>query len=283
MEQQLNQTLRKLRKAKGLTQELLAERVGVSAQAVSKWEASGYPDAQLLPQIAAALDVTIDELFGNKKEEISLANRILYHLRSLPYEDRINEAYELCLVLCQMNCGDENYAPVSKARRDDMGGAFCQITNDSGILQARLSRNLPYFLLMPEPKEGYGAFLQYEESYTSLFSLLAVPNALRAMFYLESQEQIMFFDADTLVHRLGITRENAEQIIDGMLKQQIVWQADYNNGSKSESIYQFNAGCNFVSLMTFAHILLNRPVHFSHHENSRKRPYLNQNPEASSN
>lgn len=53
------------RKQKGLTQENLAERLGVSPQAVSKWETgAGCPDIALLPEICRHLDLSMDELFG---------------------------------------------------------------------------------------------------------------------------------------------------------------------------------------------------------------------------
>ena len=59
-----------LRKAKGLTQEQLANLVGVSNKAVSKWETDeANPDIGLMPKIAKALDVTIGELFGEALEE----------------------------------------------------------------------------------------------------------------------------------------------------------------------------------------------------------------------
>ena len=54
-----------LRKQKGITQKKLAEELGVTTQAVSKWEnARSCPDIQLLPDIAKIFDVSIDELFG---------------------------------------------------------------------------------------------------------------------------------------------------------------------------------------------------------------------------
>jgi len=57
--------LRRLRLDKGLTQEELAERLGVTGQAVSKWEREEcYPDITLLPGLANCFDVTIDELIG---------------------------------------------------------------------------------------------------------------------------------------------------------------------------------------------------------------------------
>lgn len=53
------------RKALGMTQETLAEKVGVTFQAVSKWEnAQTLPDTALLPSIARELNVSVDKLLG---------------------------------------------------------------------------------------------------------------------------------------------------------------------------------------------------------------------------
>lgn len=55
-----------LRKSKGYTQEDFAELVGVSFQAVSKWErGESYPDITLLPAISKLFNISIDELLGN--------------------------------------------------------------------------------------------------------------------------------------------------------------------------------------------------------------------------
>ena len=66
----LGKRIAALRKEKGLTQEQLAEKVGVSAQAVSKWENDvSCPDITLLPLLADLLGVTVDELLGVKPIE----------------------------------------------------------------------------------------------------------------------------------------------------------------------------------------------------------------------
>lgn len=67
---ELNNKLRSLRTAKGITQEQFAEEIGVSAQAVSKWERGAtMPDISLLPDISVFFGVSIDELFGLTEEK----------------------------------------------------------------------------------------------------------------------------------------------------------------------------------------------------------------------
>jgi len=71
MEQQsMGKRIMQLRKEKGYTQEQLAEMMGVSAQAVSKWENDvSCPDISILPMLAEKLGVTTDELLGVKPIE----------------------------------------------------------------------------------------------------------------------------------------------------------------------------------------------------------------------
>lgn len=67
---EINNKIKQLRHKSGLTQEQLAARLGVSAQAVSKWEnAVAMPDITLLPFIAEVFGVSIDELFDLTVEQ----------------------------------------------------------------------------------------------------------------------------------------------------------------------------------------------------------------------
>ncbi len=61
----IGETIKKLRKEKNITQEALANFIGVSYQSVSKWERyESYPDITLIPSIAAFFGVTTDMLLG---------------------------------------------------------------------------------------------------------------------------------------------------------------------------------------------------------------------------
>ena len=68
-----------LRKMNGFTQESIAEKCGVSRQAITKWEAgSSLPDLYKLVDIAAIFDVSIDELIGGN---------IIYDVREMNMDD----------------------------------------------------------------------------------------------------------------------------------------------------------------------------------------------------
>ena len=61
----IGENIRNFRKKNDLTQEALADRLGVSYQSISRWEnGTTYPDLELIPAIAEVLAVTVDELLG---------------------------------------------------------------------------------------------------------------------------------------------------------------------------------------------------------------------------
>lgn len=94
----LGETIRNLRISKGITQEKFGYEMGVSAQAVSRWEnGATYPDITMLPTIADFFDVTLDALMGRCKElEWKERNEFfqrVYHLQENGQLTQIAEAY----------------------------------------------------------------------------------------------------------------------------------------------------------------------------------------------
>ena len=78
---ELGKKIRQLRQKAQYTQEQLGEKLGVGAQAVSKWEnAVGMPDISLLPALAEVFGVSIDDLFDLTAEQRlnRIENRLAY-------------------------------------------------------------------------------------------------------------------------------------------------------------------------------------------------------------
>ena len=80
MNNQLGLNIKALRKKLHLTQEQFADKIGVSSQAVSKWETGiCYPDISLLPLIAQLFGITIDELLGFSAEtRLDMSDKTTY-------------------------------------------------------------------------------------------------------------------------------------------------------------------------------------------------------------
>lgn len=89
MKLKLGDNLRRLRKERELTQEQFADAIGVSFQAVSRWEnGTAYPDMELLPALSSFFGVSVDALLGCPEvEKEEQAKALLEELHKAACED----------------------------------------------------------------------------------------------------------------------------------------------------------------------------------------------------
>ena len=127
MNETVGKRIASLRKAKGITQEGLAELLGISGQAVSKWENDqNCPDISLLPQLAKVLGVTVDELLSGKQELVS-------SVRLLPEEQRKDIKEMMLRVVVDSSAGDRV--------RINLPMALVQVAIDCGMELPQISGN----------------------------------------------------------------------------------------------------------------------------------------------
>ena len=99
MKKTLGKRIAEQRKIKGLKQEDLAEKLNISAQAVSKWENDqSCPDISILPELSKILGISIDELLTGEKSTPSVS--------ILPQELRKDLSEMTLRVLIESNDGD---------------------------------------------------------------------------------------------------------------------------------------------------------------------------------
>lgn len=101
----------RLRKTHGLTQEQIAQYVGVSKAAVSQWETGlSYPDILLLPKLATYLNVSIDTLLGYQPQMTAaqireIYQRLAHDFATKPFDDvyqkitQLTDEYYSCFAL----------------------------------------------------------------------------------------------------------------------------------------------------------------------------------------
>ncbi|MBQ9746054.1 MAG: helix-turn-helix transcriptional regulator [Clostridia bacterium] len=119
MQVKIGEKIRELRRRDGRTQEQLAMALGVTCQAVSRWESGGgYPDMEAMPAIANYFHVTIDELFGYDgdredriKEILNSADEIMRKYRSL-YKGGLPPEFEECVNMLREGAYDVGLARI---------------------------------------------------------------------------------------------------------------------------------------------------------------------------
>lgn len=119
------------RKQKNLTQEQLAEKLGVSNKTVSKWETGkSMPDYSIIKELCEELCITVAELLdGRESEDVCNENQILDLLRrTQELEKREKTLYGIMLIVMGIALQALSYAFEGSAVKDFVAGLLIGIS-----------------------------------------------------------------------------------------------------------------------------------------------------------
>lgn len=257
----LSAQITKFRKAAHLTQEELGRAVGVSTQAVSRWERGGAPDVTLLPAIADSLHVTVDALFGREESKLEeMPQQLIRWLESIPVRDRLNRLFELLaeayphlasLDSALIDAFQSMPAVLSSCYTRDRTWLRSGLDFDEGLALGIFSQDFPLYLLLPEPPQGYASQLAPVEDYRALFSVLSRDGALEILYYLYSRDQA-YYTTSALSDRTQLPIEQVEPILEAMKECQLLGKTTMETRAGSEPVYVLNDNRGLVPFLYFA-------------------------------
>ncbi|MBQ7336583.1 MAG: helix-turn-helix domain-containing protein [Clostridia bacterium] len=250
----LSQNIKRLRSERNLTQEQLASALGVSAQAVSKWETSEtYPDGALLVPLAEALAVSLDELFGHDAASMpDLTKRIIRLIHKTEESERFHLVRDICwqiekgLFDCRMDI-DKEYDPNELRRRHESS----YILDDYGFTVVSNGKE-PFFAVFPEPADGFGDFLDETENLQKIFSALSAPNTLRALIYLYQQPQNYLFEGALLAKVCNIAEDALGKVLEDLLLLQLVTKRELSVNGVTRILYNSYPSHKLIALFLMA-------------------------------
>ena len=193
----IGEQIKKYRVQKKYTQEKLGGMIGVTTQAVSKWERGGTPDAEVLPALADALGVSIDALFGREEQDVQLL--LTKKLSTMPNEEAFRQAFNYCWSFIPGLTGDESFSESfyeaftgHPGQQSDQSPDFlAKLLRDDGLTLARMSNDFRYFFLMVRPHDdGILSHFEGEEAIRQVFALLADKKILKTLYYLYTVSNI---------------------------------------------------------------------------------------------
>lgn len=281
----LGTQIAKYRKAAGITQEELGKAVGVSTQAVSRWECGGAPDVSLLPAIADRLGVTIDTLFGRSEEGVRDIYESLYlWLSAIPQKERMKELYYLLSMTPDLlNDAFKDY-PFDPAlvRQHVLSNAYTTghhllrevFDLDEGLFLTVRGEDCPFYLLMPEPSEGYEPNLFSAGEYRTLFELLGRPGVLDILFFLHRDLYLRSYTARALADRLGKDPEETAALLDAMAKGKLLDTQAIETERGIERIYCREENHGLIPFLFLARWLIDPSNSWRNVWHNRKHPIL---------
>lgn len=271
----ISENVAALRKKKGVTQDELGKALGVSMQAVSRWENGGMPDVALLPGIADYFGVSIDELFGRECGVMRPEDAILSRMNSLTREERMQEGFRLCWEIQRGILGETEFRSHDELNRYmALERAHSRMDFDFGITDMSIGRKQNWFFISPEPECGrYGALYDCER-HTKLFGLLAEPDAYDALFLI-MQREFNPFTVKLLEKTLKITNERAVEILDRFEEFMLVYSSVLELDDEQIRIYNtWMHSIRIIPFLTMAREMVDAPESFVYQSCFRKKPYI---------
>jgi len=236
----LSGNIKRLRLEKNWTQEQLATKLGVSAQAVSKWETSEtYPDGALLVPLANELEVSLDELFGNETVTMAdVSGKIVKLIHNTEAKERFNVARDIGwqiergLFNCRMKI-EKKYDPSEIKNQKNAS----YILDDNGFTIVSNGKE-PFFSVFPQPAEGYGHFLNDKDDLQKIFAALSHTDTMNALIYLYHRTENYVFEGSVLAKDCEIPNDKIDAVLDDLLLLKVMWKQNLTiNGEKRVLYY----------------------------------------------
>ena len=279
----LGTQIAKFRKVAGITQEELGKAVGVSTQAVSRWECGGAPDVSLLPAIADQLGVPIGALFGRKEGSAEDMYESLHNwLCAIPQEKRMKEFYRLLSITPDLLNGtfsDRPFDPeekrfVSPSAYTAEGHLMREVFDmEEGLLLAIRAEDCPFYLMMPEPTGGYESNLFSTEEYQAFFKLLGRPGVLEVLLFFHRR----FYRPSTalaLAHYMGMELEGMAPLLEDMAKGKLLDAQEIETERGAEQVYSLRGTRGLIPLLFLARWIMGTSGSWRNLWCSRGRPML---------
>lgn len=258
MQSILGVKIKEFRTKKGITQEELGQLVGVTTQAVSKWERGGTPDAELLPPIARALGVSIDALYDMEQDTGSrLEDFIIEELYSKEDEEAFQRAVSLCIAiemgLFKLDAlKNKAVGEMLDAVNDEQNHEyFSTLVSNEGLVRTRLSQNGRYFFMMPEPEGGYCDFLENIDGLSQIFATLSDADALKILFFMYQRNHKQI-SAQLIAESVGVSEEKVEKIMEQLAEINIASCSEVEMIEGDVKAYSVRREATLLPLLTFA-------------------------------
>ena len=245
-------TIAKLRHEKQAKQEELANYVGVSIQAVSKWENGGTPDIDLLPQIADFFGTSIDALFGRKPIESGYLWHSLVEAVS-DSDDKLEKAFNVCQMLVQALQADNNSCEPETIElgKDGLTEQLISVQRNCGFAELVVTHEIPYFLIIPDYSDSKAKLFDMD-SLPFLFADLGDVRFFKTLVYLNSRDSNKAFSSNLLVNKLGFTESEAKFTIEKLLRYHLLSSTTVEIDEEESIMYNLERCNAFNAMLRFA-------------------------------
>ncbi len=272
-----------LRKAHGLTQEALGERLGISGQAVSKWEKGGIPDTYFLPLLADIFSVSTDELLGIEPTFNACNKKKIFSQLSNAFADDESDVADGCFeaIWSVLQGADPSrYACFQDIQTKYDGDKVInsKYFSNEGMAYLSFNKNFP-ILLSVNVADGLTEKLMSNENLWKLLDDLGNIEFRRLLLYSQSLEDTNenLLTIDYLSETLNIKEDHMQKLLDKFISYSLMKKHTAKINGKKINLYIINNNPYILPMLMIVSLICSSPSeeHSIRSHFSRNNPYFN--------
>ena len=265
--------IQELRRKKGATQAEMGEALGVSSQAVSRWENQvGTPDIDSLPSIADYLGVTIDELFSHTTEMTldKIAAALQDEVASSKDDELFEKSYSMCENIALGAVAQIKQNP-DHLRQAGKYNAFA--LRDGGFVKLRKQDDFNFFFLLSQ-NDGFKERVDRNtDDLVAFFRVLSDKTTFEIFAFLYTRTSIPF-TLDYIKKSLGLSAKEAERGIDALIGAHMVEKGELETADGMIAVYSAYLDAAFVGMLVFAIDLVGQNNEYYARSRKREKPLI---------
>ena len=245
--------IKELRIEKGITQEELAIKLNISTQAVSKWENGGYPDLDLVPEIANYFNVTTDFLFDRENVFLSdedIEKILIKYIYSLKREESFKRIFKLGYIMAIATRNGEMDLHLNEYDIDTYDESYISsVVDASGVATISLMKDNYFFSVFPKT-EGYKKILDSKEKQVKLCKYLSDELFYDALVHLYSHEHKNFTEK-LLMKELNYNKDDSIDILNKLKELKFIEKTTVEVDGESFNVYKTRQFPEIVGLFAY--------------------------------
>jgi transcriptional regulator with XRE-family HTH domain len=258
----IGETLAFLRGQKGVTQEVVADALGISNKTISKWETGiSIPEAEYILALADYFEVSTDEIFGRVTSKNSIDDVIVKEFENLSYSESVKKSFLLAFKLIKESIWKIGGNPrFEKVVPDHI------VSPNDRMFRAAVSSDIGYEILINNPYTNLVLMLFQNEcdfswlddnavEFSILFQLLADTDGIKMVKLMYTQGFSQRFTSDFIAKKIGIEVEKADHLLKFAVKAKVCALHEANLRDGKTNLYECHCNGMVLAILNLAYEL----------------------------
>lgn len=268
-------TIRGLRQQQKMTQADLGKIVGVSTQAISKWERGSIPDISILIVLADYFHISLDALIGRDAKNFdSPGDQVYAAVLNAGQDQSFREASAVCWSAVKGLTKIPDLDSLGYSPSTTQESSRFRVSSNTGVSYGIVSEKLQAISLMPEPENGFQDLVKDPDALTSLFRFLGDRDTMMLFLFI-GRRSTSLFTAELAAKETDVSLGRTQKILEAFVHRGWLTEETAGVVNGSMHLYRGNLRENYLFFLLYAQEMLLQPrFWFLSSFTSRTKPLL---------